>query len=140
MIQTKESPLPTKTLVPKHLPRFSPKHRGTEVEIHAVVSPIIAIIKDKDSRYMGYHQPQQKEFSLDSVRESLIAISYCEPESFSHVTESKIPNGEHNIAVVATQNKVDTVIDELRLKLISIASYSPSMGCPHNNCNGYAEV
>lgn len=79
---------------------------------------------------MGYYQPQTKKFSLEHVRESLIAISYCEPESFSHVTKSEIPKVE----VVATQTKVDTVSNELRLKLISIASYSPS------NCNGYGEV
>ena len=83
---------------------------------------------------MGYYQPQSKSFSLEHVREYLIAISYCEPECFSHVTGSEIPNGEHKLAVVASQTKVDTVNNELRLKLISISSYSPS------DCNGYGEV
>ncbi|CAH1415293.1 unnamed protein product [Lactuca virosa] len=49
-IQTKESPPPTKPLIPNASlapPVLSPKRRGTEAEIHAVASPIIAITKDK---------------------------------------------------------------------------------------------
>lgn len=84
------------------------------------------------------HRPQQvQEVSLDRVRESLIAISYCEPERFSHVTQPEISNGEkHNVA----ETKVESNVDELRSKLISIASDSPSMDCGGNNCNGYGHV
>ncbi|GJT65782.1 hypothetical protein Tco_1017262 [Tanacetum coccineum] len=61
-------------------------------------------------RYMD-HRP-----SFEDIRESLIAISYCMPERFSCLT------GEGNGVAVATETRVETGVDKMRSKLISVAA------------------
>ncbi|KAI3727867.1 hypothetical protein L6452_16487 [Arctium lappa] len=142
------SPTKTHSYATPFLPVFTkpllyqrPNTEGAEAEIDAAVaSPLIAItktiLKISIQRYMD-NRPQLDEVLVERAREYLIAISYYEPESFSCLNEPEILNGENNIAV---ENKVETVVDELRSKLISIASYAPTMDCADNNCNGYGEV
>ncbi|CAH1434323.1 unnamed protein product [Lactuca virosa] len=64
-----------------------------------------------------------EEASLEVTRESLIALSCCEPEKIIESTQPEKPNGQHKAA---------SAVDELRLKLISIASEPPSMNSPPN--------
>ncbi|KAI3707422.1 hypothetical protein L6452_25927 [Arctium lappa] len=72
-------------------------------------------------RYMDY-RPREEEASLERARESLIAISYCEPEKVSDSIEPEKSNTKDK-AVSA-----EASVDELRAKLISIASDGPSVG------------
>ncbi|KAI3812742.1 hypothetical protein L1987_17454 [Smallanthus sonchifolius] len=67
----------------------------------------------KNIHYMDY-RPGSEDVSLENVRESLIAISY---------QVLKYENN-NNVVVVSAETKA---IDELRSKLMSIASYVPSM-------------
>ncbi|KAI7739595.1 hypothetical protein M8C21_022620, partial [Ambrosia artemisiifolia] len=97
----------------------------TEPEIDAVGSPIIAISQGKNKHYMDYI-PGLEDVSLENVRESLIAISYCEPERVSCVTEHEVLNHENNNVVVVSEETA--IIDESRSKLMSIAA-SPTMDC-----------
>lgn len=64
-----------------------------------------------------------EEAFLEVTRESLIALSCCEPKKISESSHPEKPNGQHKVA---------SVVDELRLKLISIASEPPSMDSPPN--------
>ncbi|KAL8266767.1 hypothetical protein R6Q59_004111 [Mikania micrantha] len=75
-----------------------------------------AIQKEENKRYMDY-RAGSKETSLENVRESLIAISYWEPEWFSGVTEHEVLNHKYTNDCSYTS--------ELRFKLMSIASYVP---------------
>ncbi|KAK1438465.1 hypothetical protein QVD17_04274 [Tagetes erecta] len=78
-----------------------------------------------------------EDVSLEKVRESLVAISYCEPERFSCVTKHQVLSNENcNIIVASANITVETAIDELRSKLLRIASSVPSI----DYCNGYGEV
>lgn len=67
------------------------------------------------------YRPREEEASLERARESLIAISYSEPEKVSASIEPEKPNTKEK-AVSAVAN-----VDELRAKLISIASDGPSV-------------
>lgn len=80
-------------------------------------------------------RPQFQEVSLENVRESLIAISYCDPERFELTTEPIIAKAEDNIVLVAAASNKKTVVDELRSKLMSI-----SVDWVGNNCNSYGNV
>merc|ERR1712108_51891 len=62
-------------------------------------------------RYMD-HRPSFENISQEHIRESLIAISYCMPERFSCLT----------VVAVATETRVETAVDIMRSKLISIAA------------------
>ncbi|KVH95234.1 hypothetical protein Ccrd_002702 [Cynara cardunculus var. scolymus] len=90
------------------------------------------ILKITIQHYMD-NRPQSEEALVERAREYLIAISDCVPESNSCLIEPEIPKGENNIAF---ENKVEKVVDELRSKLISIASHVPSMDCADNKNNG----
>lgn len=67
------------------------------------------------------YRPREEEASLERARESLIAISYSEPEKIFDPIDPEKPNTKHKaVSAVAT-------VDELRAKLISIASNGPSV-------------
>ena len=61
------------------------------------------------------YRPREEEASLERARESLIAISYSEPEKVSDSVETEKPN---------TKDKAEFAVDDLREKLISIADPS----------------
>lgn len=69
------------------------------------------------------YRSREEEASLELARESLIAISYCEPEKIPESTQSE-KSKDKAVSVSA--------VDELRSKLISIASEPPSMDSPAN--------
>lgn len=82
------------------------------------------------------YRPVSEDVSLEKVRESLVAISYCVPEfSCEQQVLSNENNNNNDVIVVSANIKVETAIDELRSKLMRIASSVPSI-----NCNGYCEV
>ncbi|XP_060217940.1 uncharacterized protein LOC132645158 isoform X2 [Lycium barbarum] len=77
-------------------------------------------VEDKDSHYMDKKE-SGKGISEEVTRESLIAISYCEPEKDPSIeSPPEISNGEH---VVKSANNVRD--DKCRSELISI-SYAES--------------
>lgn len=54
------------------------------------------------------YRPREEEASRERTRESLIALSYCEPEKIADSTQAEKPNSKGK------------AFDELRSKLISI--------------------
>ncbi|PHT60587.1 hypothetical protein CQW23_02950 [Capsicum baccatum] len=87
----------------------------------SVSEPFVVIFQDKDSHYMD-KKASGKEISEEVTRESLIAISYCEPEKDLPFIESAPENSNNENVVKSVSGDTD---DKYRSELISISYAEP---------------